>query len=97
MVVQYSTRTMGTRGGLNESQQPQLTANCGPRLSRAAGSQGQNMVTQTVATLDSAAQTTLEQREALGRQFAMIVERAVYQLRSLLEEALSRQPAPSGE
>lgn len=53
--------------------------------------------TQAVATLDSAAQTSPEQRESLGAQFDAIVANAVSELRCLVEEALSRQPVSTDE
>lgn len=53
--------------------------------------------TQAVATLDSASQTSPEQRESLGAQFDAIVASAVSELRCLVEEALSRQPVPTDE
>lgn len=53
--------------------------------------------TQAVATLDSAAQASPEQRESLGTQFDAIVANAVSELRCLVNEALFRQPVPIDE
>lgn len=51
--------------------------------------------TDAVVTLDSASQTTPDQRLALGLQFTDIVSRAVHRLRELVADALARHTAVS--
>ena len=57
-----------------------------------ADSSWEHEFTQSVATLDSASQTTSSQRAIMGDGFARLVDTELGRLRQLVEEAIAIQP-----